>query len=163
VREIQAEPQVRGHHAKGGTGQRVVLLVRQEGRDEKLTFPLERAKVAWTSRTFLESDPVKATLALVQGMRTLSSLERPGTTPHGIRKMTPEIEERIHLLLRDDAVLEGTDYEMEALAYEARLRPPPVLASSAFVRGRQVEIVRGLAVVALLCAAGPLILALFLR
>ena len=55
-------------------------------------------------RTFLESDTVKATLALVQGMRTLSSLEGPGTAPHGTCKMTPEIEQRMHLLLRDDAV-----------------------------------------------------------
>ena len=59
-------------------GQRVVLMVRKDGADVELTFPLERAKVAWTSRTFLEADPVKAALALVEGLRNLSSLEGPG-------------------------------------------------------------------------------------
>lgn len=161
VREILAEPPVRGHQSK--RGQRVVLLVRHEGTDVRLAFPLERAKVAWTSRTFLESDPVTAALALVQGMRSLSSREGPGAARNGIRKMTSETEERSHLLLWHDAVLEGTDYEKEALEYEARLRPPLALASSAFIRSRHSQIVRGLAVVAVLCAAGPSILMLFLR
>ena len=163
VREIRAEPPVRGPLAKRGHGQRVVLVVRKNGTDVELTFPLERAKVAWTTRTFLEADPVKAVLALVQGMRDLSSLEGPGTSQQGRRKMTPETEERIHLLLRRDAVLEGTDYEKEALEYERRSRGPLAPAASAFLRARRGQLIRGLAVVALLCAAGPSLLTLVLR
>lgn len=164
VRKILAEPPVRGRNAKRGHGQRVVFLVRKDGTDVELTFQLERAKVAWTGRTFLETDPVKATLALVGGLRNLSSLEGPGISQQGMREMTPEIEERIHLLLRRDAVLEGTDYEKEALEYERRPRPPLAPAAAAYVRSRRRQITRGLVVVALLCAAGPSLLAsLFLR
>ncbi len=163
VRQISAEPPVRGRQAKRGHGQRVVLLVRKDGTDLELTFPLERAKVAWTSRTFLEADPLKAALALVEGLRNLSSLEGPGISQQGMRKMTPETEERMHLLLRQDAVLEGTDYETEALEYERRPRPPLAPAASAFLRNRRRQITRGLAVVATLCAAGPSLLTVFLR
>ncbi|HEX9228513.1 MAG TPA: hypothetical protein VF885_18070, partial [Arthrobacter sp.] len=163
VRQISAEPPARGRQAKRGHGQRVVLLVRKDGTDHDLTFPLERAKVAWTSRTFLEADPLKATLALVEGLRNLSSLEGPGITQQGMRKMTPETEERMHLLLRRDAVLEGTDYEIEALEYERRQRPPVAPAASAFLRDRRAQIIRGVVVVALLCAAGPSLLLLILR
>jgi hypothetical protein len=163
VRQISAEPPVRGRQAKRGHGQRVVLLLRKDGTDLELTFPLERAKVAWTSRTFLEADPVKAALALVEGLRNLSSLEGPGISEQGMRKMTPEIEERIHLLLRKDAVLEGTDYEKEALEYERRPRPPLEPKASAFLRNRRAQIIRGVVVVALLCAAGPSLLLLILR
>ena len=53
--------------------------------------------------------------------------------------MTPEIEERIHLLLRQDAVLEGTDYEKEALEYERRPRSPLAPAASAFLRDRRAS------------------------
>ncbi len=164
VRQIFAEPPVRGRKSRRGHGQRVVLVVRKDGRDVELKFLLERAKVAWTMRTFLEADPVKAALALLQGMRMLSSLEGPGMSRQGIRKMTPETEERMHLLLRQDAVLEGTDYENEALAYERRPRPPLAPAASAFLRYRRSQITRGLVVIVLLCAAaGPLLLMLILR
>ena len=164
VREILAEPPVRGRKSKRGHGQRVALLVRKDGKDIELTFPLERAKVAWTTRTFLEADPVKAALALIQGMRTLSSIEGPGISRQGIRKLTPETEERMHLLVRQHAVLEGTDYESEALEYERRPRPPLAPAASAFLRFRQRQITRGVVVIALLCAAaGPLLLMLILR
>lgn len=163
VRRILAEPPARGRRARPGEGQRVVLMVRQGGADVRLAFPLERAKVAWTSRTFLEADPVKAALALVEGLRNLSSLEGPGTARQGMRTLTPEIEERIHLLLRQDAVLEGTDYEREALEYERRPRSLLAPAASAFLRDRRGQIGRGLVVVALLCAAGPSLLTFFLR
>ena len=164
VRQIFAEPPVRGRKSKRGHGQRVVLLVRTDGKDVELTFPLERAKVAWTTRTFLEADPVKATLALLQGMRTLSSFEGPGVSQQGTRKLTPETEERMHLLLRQDVVLEGTDYENEALEYERRPRPPLAPAASAFLRYRRRQISRGVVVIALLCAAGgPLLLMVILR
>ncbi|HEX9226933.1 MAG TPA: hypothetical protein VF885_09835, partial [Arthrobacter sp.] len=163
VRKISAEPPARGRQAKRGRGQRVVLLVRQDGTDRDLTFPLERAKVAWTSRTFLEADPLKAALALVEGLRNLSSLEGPGISQQGMRTTTPETEERMHLLLRKDAVLEGTDYEIEALEYERRQRPPVAPAASAFLRDRRTQIIRGVVVVALLCAAGPSLLLLMLR
>lgn len=162
VRQILAEPPVRGRSFKRGTGQRVVLVIRHGGTDVRLAFPLERAKVAWTTRTFLESDPVKAALALLQGMRDLSALEGPGVSQQGMRKMTPEIAERMHLL-RQDAVLEGTDYENEALEYERRPRPPLAPAASDFLRDRQFQITRGVVVVALLCAAGPWLLTFFLR
>jgi hypothetical protein len=78
--------------------------------------------------------------------------------------MTPEIEKRMDLLLRRDAVLEGTDYEVEALEYERRPRPPLAPAASAFLRYRRRQITRGVVVIALLCAAaGPLLLMLILR
>jgi hypothetical protein len=142
----------------------VVLVIRKDGKDVELKFPLERAKVAWTSRTSLEADPVRATLGLVQGMRDLSSLEGPGVSQQGMREMTPEIEKRMDLLLRRDAVLEGTDYEKEALEYERRSRPPLAPAASAFLRYRRRQITRGVVVIALLCAAaGPLLLMLILR
>jgi hypothetical protein len=142
----------------------VVLVVRKDGKDVELKFPLERAKVAWTTRTFLEADPVKAALALLQGMRTLSSLDGPGMSRPGIGQMTPETKERMHLLLRQDAVLEGTDYEDEALEYERRPRPPLAPAASAFLRYRRAQITRGVVVIALFCAvAGPLLLMLILR
>ena len=164
VRQIFAEAPVRGRKSSRGRGQRVVLLVRKDGKDVELKFPLERAKVAWTTRTFLEADPVEAALALLQGMRTLSSLQGPSTSQQGIRKVTPESEERMHLLLRRDAVLEGTDYETEALEYERRSRPPLAPAASAFLRYRRRQITRGVVVIALLCAAaGPLLLKLILR
>ena len=163
VRQILAEPPVRGRPFKRGSGQRVVLLIRHGGTHVRLAFPLERAKVAWTTRTFLESDPVKAALALLQGMRDLSSIEGPGISRQGMRKMTPEIEERMHLLLRQDAVLEGTDYENAALEYEARQRPALAPAASAFLRNRRLQINRGVVVVALLCAAGPWFLMMVLR
>lgn len=164
VRHISAEPPVRGRKSRRDHGQRVVLVVRKDGKDVELKFPLERAKVAWTTRTFLEADPVKAALALLQGMRTLSSIEGPGMSKQGIREMTPETEERMHLLLRQDAVLEGTDYENEALEYERRSRPPLAPAASAFLRYRRAQIARGVVVIALLCAAaGPLFLMLILR
>ena len=143
VRQILAEPPVRGRPFKRGSGQRVVLLIRHGGTHVRLAFPLERAKVAWTTRTFLESDPVKAALALLQGMRDLSSIEGPGISRQGMRKMTPESEERMHLLLRQDAVLEGTDYENAALEYEARQRPALAPAASAFLRNRRLRSTAG--------------------
>lgn len=164
VRQIFAEPPVRGRQARRSHGQRVVLVIRKDGKDVELKFPLERAKVAWTTRTSLEADPVQTALALVQGMRTLSSLEGPGRSQQERGKMTPEIEERMHLLLRQDAVLEGTDYEGEALEYERRSRPPLAPAASAFLRYRRSQITRGVVVIAILCAAaGPLLLMLILR
>jgi len=72
VQEIVPEPPVRGRKRLFGPGQRVVLIVRRDGADVQLAFPLERAKVAWTSRTFLEAKPVEATLASVQGLQTAS-------------------------------------------------------------------------------------------
>jgi hypothetical protein len=164
VRQIFAETPARGRQSKRSSGQRVVLVIRHGNTDVRLAFPLERAKVAWTSRSSLQADPVKAALALVSGLRDLSAIEGPGTSRPGMRDMTPEIGERIHLLLSQDAVLEGTAYESEALEYERRPRPPLAPAASAYVRSRREQIVRGLAVVALLCAAGPAFLELlFLR
>lgn len=72
VREIVPEPPARGRKRFFGPGQRVVLIVSHEGADIQLAFPLEQAKVAWTSRTFLEAKPLEATLASVQGLQTAS-------------------------------------------------------------------------------------------
>jgi hypothetical protein len=126
VREIVAEQPVRGRPHPGGHGQRVLLVVSHGGVDVQLAFPLERAKVAWTSRTFLEGNPVEAALALVQGMRTLSRID-------------------------------------PAVALWEPSQQPQAQTSSAELRGRRLQIARGLAVVALLCAAGPFLLVLFVR
>lgn len=72
VQEIVPESPVKGRKRPLRRGQRVILTVSHEGADIQLAFPLERAKVAWTSRTFLEAKPLEATLALVQGLRTAS-------------------------------------------------------------------------------------------
>ena len=91
------------------------------------------------------------------------SLGGPGISQQGMRTMTPETEERLRLLLNPDAVLEGTDYENEALEYERRPRPPLAPTASAYLRDRGAQIIRGVVVVALLCAAGPSLLTFLLR
>lgn len=80
VREILAEPTVRGRKRNSERSRRVSLVVRHEGADVRLAFPLERAKVAWTSRTFLEAKPLEAALAGVQGLQTLSLVDAPVPT-----------------------------------------------------------------------------------
>lgn len=54
------------------TRQDVGLRVDSQGAEVRLAFPLERAKVAWTTRRYLEKKPVEAALAIIQGMRSLA-------------------------------------------------------------------------------------------
>lgn len=72
VQDIRAEPPVRGRKRPFKPGQRVVVTISHEGGTVPLAFPLERAKVAWTARTYLEAKPLEAALGSVQGLQTTS-------------------------------------------------------------------------------------------
>lgn len=50
----------------------VVLRVDHQGDEVRLAFPLEQAKVAWTTRRYLEKKPLEGAVGIIQGLRSLS-------------------------------------------------------------------------------------------
>lgn len=101
---------------------RVALMVRHEGEKVELSFPLERAKVAWTQRNFLENKPMAAVLSMLQGMRTNWTMP-----PLGSRHTsdTWDVTERFDLLR--SANVAGTPHEREVLDWEFGRRSRLVL------------------------------------
>ncbi len=160
----------------GSTQQEVVFVIRQRGADVPLGFPLERAKVAWTERAFIEADPMKAAVTSLQGHRYVNAM-RPAdpefttedratggratknrATGH---RGVEEAQERIRLLSRD-ADLGGTDYERDAREYESRPRARLRLASASALRSRRIALARALVIMTLVCVAGPIVVPLLM-
>ncbi|MBM7781166.1 hypothetical protein [Arthrobacter tumbae] len=101
---------------------RVALMVRHDGEKVELSFPLERAKVAWTQRNFLENKPMEAVLSMLQGMRTNWTMPPLGSR---YTSDTWDVSERFDLLR--SANVAGTTYEREVLDWEFGRRDGLVL------------------------------------
>ncbi|MFI7742790.1 hypothetical protein [Kocuria rhizosphaericola] len=133
---------------------RVVFGVRRDGAEVVLGLPLERAKVAWTRRSYLENKPLEAVLALLQGLRHTWALPPIGARSSGDGVDTSE---RLRLLSGADE-LAGTRWEKDALDWEFGPRPPLELSGAAAARREQL--VLGVVVVAM--APGCVLVPLFL-
>lgn len=119
-------------------GHRIDLTIRHEGQEVPLMFRLERAKAAWTTRSFALEKPLAAVLASINGARVL-------------RRMVPGVP--------------GGQGEQEelALAYESAPRAALRLASVVDTRRRLWQQAKVLAGTMTACALGPLGLQLFAR
>lgn len=126
--------------ASGRSSHRVALMVRHDGGEVELSFPLERAKVAWTQRNFLENKPMAAVLAMLQGMRTNWSMP-----PLGSRHTsdTWDVTERFDLLRT--ANVAGTPHEREVLDWESGRRSQPVLNGAEDLHRTQRRLIISLA------------------
>ncbi|GAB3247871.1 hypothetical protein GCM10027562_06000 [Arthrobacter pigmenti] len=129
VRDVAAAKPSGKHSASAGSADpKVEFLLKTGGSDVPLRFPLERAKVAWTQRSFLEAKPMDATLSYLRG--------------------------RLHLTT---AMLGGSansaKHEADALEYETRRRAPLQLASSNTIRSRRTDLARAFVFIALLYVA----------
>ncbi|WP_298585387.1 hypothetical protein [uncultured Kocuria sp.] len=130
---------------------RVAFVVRKDGSEVVLGFPLERAKVAWTRRNYLEDKPLEAVLALVQGLRHTWALPPLGARDHGDTENTSE---RLRLLSGADE-LAGTRWEQEALDWEFGPRPPLELVGAAAAHREQIMLGVVVVVMALGCVLVP--------
>lgn len=72
VRAIAPENPPTAGTKNSDSSQGVVLRVDHQGTEVRLAFPLERAKVAWTTRRYLEKKPIEAAVGIIQGLRSLS-------------------------------------------------------------------------------------------
>ena len=133
---------------------RVAFEVRREGADVVLGLPLERAKVAWTQRSYLENKPLEAVLSLLQGLRHTWALPPLGARHHGDNEDTSE---RLRLLRGADE-LAGTRWEQEALDWEFGPRPPLELAGAPAARREQVVLAAVIVLMALGCVLVPPVL-----
>ncbi|GAA1773498.1 hypothetical protein [Kocuria aegyptia] len=135
---------------------RVAFDVRRDGTEVVLGFPLERAKVAWTQRSYLENKPLEAVLALLQGLRHTWALSPLGA-PNGGEDV--DTSERLRLLSGAEPVA-GTRWEQEALDWESGPRPPLELAGAAAARREQLVLGVVAVLMALGCVLVPPLLAL---
>lgn len=133
---------------------RVAFEVRREGADVVLGLPLERAKVAWTQRSYLENKPLEAVLSLLQGLRRTWALPLLGARNHGDNEDTSE---RLRLMSGADE-LAGTRWEQEALDWEFGPRPPLELAGAPAARREQVVLGAVVVLMALGCVLVPPVL-----
>lgn len=138
----------------GRRAHRVAFEVRREGADVVLGLPLERAKVAWTQRSYLENKPLEAVLSLLQGLRHTWALPPLGARHHGDNEDTSE---RLRLLRGADE-LAGTRWEQEALDWEFGPRPPLELAGAPAARREQVVLAAVIVLMALGCVLVPPVL-----
>ncbi|RPF28922.1 hypothetical protein [Georgenia muralis] len=120
----------------GRTVHRVDFVIRRDGPDVAVSLPLERAKVAWTQRSFVETNPLKALVSGMESARYGWALSPAVAVPG-----RPDANERMRLLTGVDPVA-GTRYEKEALDWEFGPRPRPP------VRARRRQAVLGALVVA---------------
>ncbi|WP_461172043.1 hypothetical protein M1D93_13510 [Arthrobacter sp. Z1-9] len=72
IRAIDPEGAPKAGMKNSDTSQGVVLRVDHQGDEVRLAFPLERAKVAWTTRRYLEKKPIEGAVGIIQGLRSLS-------------------------------------------------------------------------------------------
>lgn len=133
-----------------GSPPRVAFVVRREGDEVELGFPLERAKVAWTQRNFLENKPMEAVLALLQGLRTNWTLP-----PFGDRRSSDEWDTSERFALLRSGVVGGTPYEREVLDWESRRKERVELSGGDVLRRTQMRL--GAAIAALLFGIAVLV------
>lgn len=133
---------------------RVAFEVRRKGADVVLGLPLERAKVAWTQRSYLENKPLEAVLSLLQGLRHTWALPPLGARDHGDNADTSA---RLRLLRGTDE-LAGTRWEQEALDWEFASRPPLELAGAPAALREQVVLAAVVVLMALGCVLVPPVL-----
>lgn len=127
---------------------RVAFVVRRDGAEVALSLPLERAKVAWTQRSYLENKPLEAVLSPLQSLRHIWALPPLGARDHG------DTSERLRLLSGADE-LAGTRWEQEALDWEFGPRPPLELAGAAAARREQLVLGSVVVAMALGCVLVP--------
>lgn len=139
----------------GRRAHRVAFEVRRDGAEVVLGFPLERAKVAWTQRSYLENKPLEAVLALLQGLRQNWALPHIGERSNRDNEDTVE---RLRLLSGAHKVA-GTHWEQEALDWEFAPRPPLELAGAAAARREQAVLAAVVVLMTLGCVLVPLLLA----
>ncbi|WP_336649822.1 hypothetical protein [Kocuria rosea] len=133
---------------------RVAFEIRRDGADVVLGFPLERAKVAWTQRSYLENKPLEAVLSLLQGLRQNWALPQIGERSNGDKEDTVE---RLRLLSGAHEVT-GTHWEQESLDWEFAPRPPLELAGAAAARREQAVLAAVIVLMALGCVLVPPVL-----
>ncbi|GAB2619245.1 hypothetical protein GCM10009696_25960 [Kocuria himachalensis] len=139
----------------GRRAHRVAFEVHRDGADVVLGFPLERAKVAWTQRSYLENKPLEAVLSLLQGLRHNWALPHIGERSNGDHEDTVE---RLRLLSGAHEVA-GTRWEQEALDWEFAPRPPLELAGAAAARREQAVLAVVVVLMTLGCVLVPPLLA----
>jgi hypothetical protein len=144
--------------AAGRSAHRVAFLVRRDGAGAVLGLPLERAKVAWTQRSYLENKPLEAVLSLLQGLRHGWALPPLGARGGGDQD---DVSERLRLL-RDAGEVAGTRYEQEVLDWEFGPRAPLELCGASAAR-REQAVLGAVVVMALGCVLAPPLLSWLVR
>lgn len=99
------------------SGHRVAFIVRIGEEKVELSFPLERARVIWAQRNFVENKPIKATLAMVGSLRKSWAVPKPGAERgSGVS----DVVERLNLLRTGN--LAGTPHEKAVVDWEVSRR-----------------------------------------
>ncbi len=93
---------------------RIEFTVHHNGEDVVLTLPVERAKISWTQRSFVENSPLTALLTSFTSLPTYWAMVDPDLGPGNVRE---DASERRRLIGNVHQV-PGTAYEKEALAWE---------------------------------------------
>ncbi|MHA7284359.1 hypothetical protein [Arthrobacter sp. TMS2-4] len=132
IRRITApdEPSTTG----GRSAHRVAFVVRRDDQEVVLGFPLERAKVSWTSHSYLTNQPLEAVLALLQGLHLLEAHRLVGAPKDGIGGGARGPAGLMAGAEEDG----GASPELEAIDWEFRARPPLTLPDATAAQREQI-------------------------